>query len=97
VLVRRRGTLSFPVDVDFDLSDGTTRREHWDGIEDWKRFLIADRAPVRSATVDPEDRVLLDADPSNNRCAAPGWAGGAPRTLEWTTYLMELLLQTAAP
>jgi hypothetical protein len=97
VLVRRRGTLSFPVDVEFVMSDGATQREHWDGNGDWKRFHVSGSAEVRAAIVDPDDRILLDADPSNNRASAPGAAGGAPRTFEWATYLMELLLQTALP
>jgi hypothetical protein len=97
VLVRRRGTLSFPVDVEFVMSDGTAQRERWDGNGDWKRFHVEGSAQVRAATIDPYDSILLDADPSNNRGAAPGAAGGAPRTFEWTTYLMELLLQTALP
>jgi hypothetical protein len=97
VLVRRRGTLHFPVDVELVMSDGTTRRESWDGSEDWKRFNTSGPAPVQAATIDPDDRILLDADPSNNRRSASGTAGGATRTLEWVTYAMELLLQTAVP
>src|SRR5208283_1005096 len=31
VLVTRRGTLTFPVDVELTLGDGTTRRVRWDG------------------------------------------------------------------
>ena len=97
VLVRHRGTISFPVDVEFSMSDGTTRREHWSGDTDWKRFQVIGATPVRAATIDPDDRVLLDADPSNNRSAAPDSTGGALRTLEWATYLMQLALQTAVP
>ena len=96
-LVRRRGTLSFPVDIAFIMSDGTIRRDRWDGDGDWKRFRVSGPSRVREAIVDPDDRVLLDADPSNNRAAAQGTAGGAPRTIEWATYFMQLALQTVVP
>ena len=43
------------------------------------------------------DRILLDADPFNDLAAPNGMDGGAPRTPEWATYLMELALQTVVP
>jgi hypothetical protein len=97
VLVRRRGNLSFPVDIDLVLDDGTTRRERWDGEGESKR--IAWRGPValRGAVVDPDDRVMIDAHRDNNRAAAPGGGGGAPRALERATYWMQLAVQAAFP
>jgi len=97
VLVRRRGTLSFPVDVDLLLADGSTRREHWDGEGESKRFSWHGSSAVRSATVDPQDQVVVDANLQNNRGGANGRGGGAPRTLERVTYWMQLALQAVSP
>ena len=60
-------------------------------------FKLSERAPCDPPRRYPDDRVLLDADPSNNRAAAPNSTGGTLRTLEWVTYLMQLALQTAVP
>jgi hypothetical protein len=97
VLVRRRGTLSFPVDVDLVLADGTTRREHWEGEEESRRFSWHGSSAVRSAIVDPQDRVVVDMNLENNRARAEGEGGSAPRTLERATYWMQLALQVISP
>lgn len=97
VLVRRRGTLSFPVDVDLVLSDGTTRREHWDGEGESKRFAWHGASAVRACVVDPDDRVAIDGNLANNRGARAGQGGGGGRTLERATYWMQLALQAVSP
>ncbi|MGD0674333.1 MAG: M1 family metallopeptidase [Polyangiaceae bacterium] len=97
VLVRRRGTLSFPVDVDLVLDDGSTRREHWDGVDDSVRFPWEGPTPLRAVVVDPDDRVLLDANPLNNRGMVPGERTHAWRTLERILYWAELAQQLIFP
>jgi hypothetical protein len=96
VLVRRRGTLSFPVDVELYFDDGTSRRERWDGEGESKRFAWRGPAALRGAVVDPDGRVLIDASLENNHRGVDG-GGGAPRTLERGTYWLQLLLQTVSP
>jgi hypothetical protein len=97
VLVRRRGTLSFPVDVDLVLADGTTRRERWDGEGDSRRFAWHGATAVRACVVDPDVRVAIDYNLANNRGAAAGQGGGGGRTLERATYWMQLALQAVSP
>jgi hypothetical protein len=97
VLVRRRGTLSFPVDIDLILADGTTRREHWDGEGESKRFAWHGESAVRSCVVDPEDRVVIDYQLANNRGAAAGESTRAYRTLERAQYYMQLAIQAVSP
>jgi hypothetical protein len=97
VLVRRRGTLSFPVDVVMTMSDGTARLERWDGEGESKRFSWHDALALRAAVVDPEDRVLVDANLENNRAEVDGGGGGAPRTFERVLYFMQLALQAVSP
>jgi hypothetical protein len=97
VLVRRRGTLSFPVDVDILLADGTTRREHWDGEGQSRRFAWHGDVAVVGCVVDPEDRVMVDGDLANNRGAASGHAGGGRNVLERVLYFTQLALQAGSP
>jgi Peptidase family M1 domain len=95
VLVRRRGTLRLPVDVELAFEDGSTRRERWDGAGDSKR--IAASGTLRAAVVDPDHRVTIDANLENNSGAAPGAVQGAPRTLERVPYWLQLAVQTVSP
>jgi hypothetical protein len=97
VAIRRRGTLSFPVDVELTLADGTTRRERWDGEGEYKRISWTGPVALRGVVVDPDDRVMIDYNLENNRGSVAGEGGGAPRTLERATYVMQLALQAIAP
>jgi hypothetical protein len=97
VLVRRRGTLSFPVDVQLVSEDGSTRREHWDGVGDSKVIAASGPSALRSVVVDPDERVTIDANLENNFGASPGGGHGAPRTLERALYWMQLAIQTVSP
>ncbi len=97
VLVRRRGTLSFPVDVELSFADGSTRRERWDGEGEWKRWAWHGSAALRTAVIDPDDRVIIDMNLGNNVGAVQGVGAAAPRTFERATYWMQLALQAVSP
>jgi hypothetical protein len=97
VLVRRRGTLTFPVDVDLVLDDGTTRRRHWDGAGDSIRIPWQGATSLRAAVVDPEDRIAIDENLENNRAAAPDRSVHAWGVFERVTYWMQLALDAVSP
>lgn len=97
VLVRRRGTLSFPVDVQMTMADGTTRLERWDGEGTSKRFAWHDAVALESVSVDPDERVLLESTRLNNHAAVMGGERFAWRVLERAAYDVELLLQAVGP
>ena len=97
VLVRRRGTLSFPVDVELSFADGSTRRERWDGEGEWKRWTWHGPSALRTAVADPDDRVLIDMNRGNNHGAVRSAGVWAPRTFERATYWMQLALQAVSP
>jgi hypothetical protein len=98
VLVTHRGTLTFPVNVDLVLADGTRQRLHWKGDTDSIRLPYRGAVALRSVVVDPDHAVLLDDDPTNNFAYAEDAATpGAPRTLERVVYWAELLLQLVTP
>jgi hypothetical protein len=96
-LVRRRGTLTLPVDVDFVFADGSRQREHWDGAADSVRIPWHGPVALRAAVVDPDDRVAIDANLENNRCPAAGEGQPAWRTFERTGYWMQLALDAVSP
>jgi len=78
------------------MSDGRVVDETWDGRERWTRFRYSGPAKVRRAMVDPERKLAIDVDPTNNawvdekgfaRRAATRWSA---RFLFWLQNLLEL-------
>jgi hypothetical protein len=95
VTLERRGEVRLPVDLRVVFADGTRKDEAWDGEYRWTRFHYPGRKVV-GAFVDPERKLAIDIDPSNNawvedkgeaRRAASKWAA---RYLFWLQNLFEL-------
>jgi hypothetical protein len=98
VLVERRGTLSFPVDVELTLVDGKRVRMRWDGRDSSVRLPYQGASRIRAAVVDPDHNVLLDDDLANNHATASDMeTAGAPRVRERATYWAELLAEVFGP
>ncbi|NIM89838.1 MAG: M1 family peptidase [Candidatus Aminicenantes bacterium] len=66
VVVVRKGELIFPQDILVTFEGGEEIREQWDGKERWKRFVYLKPYRLRSAQVDPDNKVLLDDNFLNN-------------------------------
>ncbi len=66
VLVRRLGEVKIPVDVCVVFEDGSETREQWDGQYRWKRFTYEGPAKVKSAVVDPDYKLVIDVNRTNN-------------------------------
>jgi hypothetical protein len=97
-LVERRGPLSFPVDIELRLADGTRTRVAWDGHDASVRIPYHGKSRLEAAVVDPDDRVLLDDDRTNNHAsAAPASTPGARLSLERLSYWAELLVDCVGP
>ncbi|EYF02042.1 M1 family metallopeptidase [Chondromyces apiculatus] len=96
VLVRRRGDLVLPVDIDLYAADGTIQRVRWDARERAARIPYAGNAPLVAAIVDPDFRVLLDEDLTNNAHHLDP-ARLAPRVLERATFAAGAALWAIAP
>jgi hypothetical protein len=67
----------------------------WPTHDRWKKFRLVTHSPIRSAEVDPERKVLLDANLTNNSYAVTGgltagarWGGSS---YFWTQSLFQLL------
>jgi hypothetical protein len=98
IVLVRRGTLSFPVDVELTLENGSTQRIRWNADTDIVRIPYSGASPLRAAVIDPDERVLVDQTRMNNFATAPtGSRAGAPRASERLLYWAEVALQQVLP
>jgi hypothetical protein len=97
-LVMRRGTLRFPVEIELVGEDGARIRTTWDGDGDAIRVPYAGSSALRAAIVDPDSKIVLDEDPTNDfAVAAGGGSGSVTRTTERVTWWAEILAGAIAP
>ncbi len=95
VTVVRRGDAPMPVDVLLRFDGGHVYRSHWDGEARWKRFRVAEGPRLLEAIVDPDEKILLDADRTNNGCrpepdlrAATRWTA---RAVFWVQNMIDFM------
>src|SRR6478735_8908176 len=95
VVVYRHGTLQLPVEIELGFEDGTKQRRRWDGSE--FTFNVDNIGPSRlvSVNVDPEQRILLDDDRSNNWLTTEN--ASAPHCRERALYAAQILLGALGP
>jgi len=94
-VVLRHGSLELPVQIELRFADGRRELRDWNGQD--ARYVVncVSTSPLVGVTIDPEPRVLLDDDLTNN--AASRDDQGAPRSLERILYAVELLLGGGLP
>lgn len=94
-VVFRHGALELPVDVELRFGSGRSERRRWDGAG--TRYVVSYDGPEElvGVTVDPERKVLLDDDLTNNAAAVD--PAGVPRVLERLIYWCQLLLAGGLP
>ncbi len=95
VTVVRRGDVAMPVDVLLRFEGGHVYRSRWDGEARWKRFRVASGPRLIEAVVDPDEKILLDADRTNNGCrpepdlrAATRWTA---RAVFWVQNMIDFM------
>ncbi len=104
ILVSRRGPLHLPVDVDLVTTSGARERRTWDASSDVTRITYRGSEPLAYAIIDPDQKILLDENRTNNvgaihvtgplvRAIVPS----APRTLERLSYWLSLVVEALAP
>jgi hypothetical protein len=93
VNIRRLGEFVFPVEVLVKFDNGDEVREQWDGSELWKKFTYQKPAKLVSASVDPDKKVWLDVNMSNNSKTMESNMLGvnklAARWMFWMQFLMD--------
>ncbi|MEI9950883.1 MAG: M1 family metallopeptidase [Pseudomonadota bacterium] len=95
VVVYRHGTLQFPVEIALGFEDGTKQLRHWDGSGFTFNVDNVGPSPLVSVNVDPELRILLDDDRSNNWLSTQG--SSLPRCRERALYAAQFLLGAFGP
>jgi hypothetical protein len=66
IKVRRLGDFIFPVEILISFEGGEEVCEVWDGEELWKKYVYIKPVKLISASVDPERKILLDVNFTNN-------------------------------
>ena len=93
VNVRRLGAFKFPVEVLATFANGEKVREIWDGQELWKKFRYTKPTKLVSATVDPDYKIVMDANFTNNSEAVASSNLGlnklSARWLFWMQFLLD--------
>ena len=92
VLVRRLGGLKIPVDIRITFEDGRIEEETWDGQYRWERFHYVSPFRIQSAVVDPDFKLVLDLNRSNNsRCVESHPFPSLKWTTKWLLWLQHAL------
>ena len=91
----RRGDVAMPVDVVLRFENDHVYRSHWDGEARWKRFRVSQGPRLLEVVVDPDEKILLDADRTNNGCrpepdlqAATRWTA---RAVFWVQNMIDFM------
>ena len=79
VVAARFAEWVFPQEILIRFSDGREVRETWDGRDRWRRFVYTGPEKVVSAEVDPDRKLLLDVDFTNNSRVLEPESGRAAR------------------
>ncbi|MFQ5637155.1 MAG: M1 family metallopeptidase [bacterium] len=66
VFVRRWGEAIFPVEVKMTFADGEDVTEQWHGRDRWVRFDYEKSSKIAQVQVDPEHKLVLDVNYTNN-------------------------------
>jgi hypothetical protein len=91
VVVRRLGEALAPVDVVIRFDNGETIERNWDGKYRWVKFVFEKPSKVTSAEVDPERKLALEANFTNNsRQAEPDNRAAAKWYIRWIFWLENL-------
>jgi hypothetical protein len=66
VIVTRLGGVKFPVEIKVTLENGDSFKDYWDGNDKWIRKTYFTTSPAIGAQIDPENKLILDVNSSNN-------------------------------
>ncbi|MFQ5864749.1 MAG: M1 family metallopeptidase [bacterium] len=94
IFVRRWGEAVFPIEVKITFNNGEEVLESWDGQDRWVRFDYLKNSKVSKVEVDPEHKLVLDVNTTNNtwtrkpkaKISATKWAS---KWMIWLQNLME--------
>ena len=93
VFVRRWGAATFPIEVKITFDDGEEIMENWDGKERWVRFDYLKNSRIQKIEVDPENKLVLDVNHTNNTWVSDSQAPIATTkwASKWVIWLQNLM------
>jgi hypothetical protein len=92
VMVRRRGDLVFPVEIDVKFEGQPAERVAWDGMDRWTRLEYERDRKLEWASVDPDRRVPLDVDWMNNaRRVEPDSRVALAWSARWLFWMQQVI------
>jgi hypothetical protein len=95
VTVVRRGDVAMPVEIELRFEGTRPYRAKWDGQARWTRLSVAGGPRLIEAIVDPDEKILLDSDRTNNgRRTVPDPRAAArwtSRSVFWVQNLLDFL------
>lgn len=93
VVLRRWGAAVFPVEVRITFENGDTVNENWDGKGRWTRFTYERKEKIRTVQVDPEHKLALDVNWTNNSWVrkAPAHFAARKWALKWMIWLQNAM------
>lgn len=68
--LRRTGEVILPVEVEMELENGKRISRSWDGKGRWHRLEIKTDSKIKSAIVDPQNRIAFELNVNNNSLTA---------------------------
>lgn len=66
ITVQRQGELIIPTEIQVTFDDGSTKIQLWDGAQEQMTFNFAEYPPVSHAEIDPDEKILVDLQWSDN-------------------------------
>jgi hypothetical protein len=95
-MVHRKGDFIMPVEIEVKFSDGTSKRETWDGVDRWKRYSYLGKAKIESVEADPGHKLLLDRQLFDNSHTVKSQSSARHKLANYWTFAVEMLQQLAA-
>ncbi len=96
ITIRREGEAIYPVDILIRFENGETERRQWDGRYRWVKYELVKPSKLASVVVDPDHKLVLDANWSNNSHVMKPQSS---TTVKWSAsvlFWIQQLLQTLA-
>jgi len=94
VVLARKGEVEFPVDVLVTFSDGTARRQVWDGQAVSQTLMFDTAAPLAYAALDPDKKFAMELNTVDNSLTVQPEAAPlmrfASRWLFWMQTILDL-------
>lgn len=90
--IRRLSDFKFPVEIEITFENGEKIREKWNGQGFWKKLRYTKPTKLVSATVDPDNKIPIDVNYTNNSCTVKKQTKGVNKLAVRFLFWMQLLL-----